>query len=549
MKHESRPYQDRIVEAVVDYLCDHEGNPLVAAAGGTGKSFCMARLVKRFIDDWPETNIIVLAQDAKLLTQNSNELLRYWKNAPMGIYSSGLKQRDTAQKVIFAGIQSVHNRGEEFGKRHVVLIDEADLVSPKDDALYNKFLDKLREKNPNLRVVGFTASPWRLGTGCLTNLPLWDKIVINLTQGDEFMWFIDNGYLAPLINKAGVKQLDITDIGMKMGEFEEKALQAATDTDEMNAAVVSEAIKYGADRKHWICFSAGVLHGQHLTKIFNSRGVATEMLSGKDTMEHRKEIEAKWRAGEIRCVVNCGLYGRGFDFPGIDLIIFARATQSPALWLQCCVRGSRMAPDKENCLIIDMVDNTGRLGPINAIRTPAPRRKGDGAPGEQPMKICPNCFSYRPTQEKVCADCGTPFPPAKTLRKTASDKDILVRSEKVEAQIEDFYVRGIRYKAHVSKTGNESMKCSYSVGTQTFAEYKIFGSENKWITKNLEIWWTHRSGLLPIPESVEEALERTSELRIPTVIRVDVSKKYPEICGCDFDENAKISEDIIDEPF
>lgn len=523
-------------DAVIDYLFEEEGNPLVAACGGSGKSHVMARLTKRFVTEWPGTRVIILAQDAKLLSQNSNELLRYWNEARFGIYSSGLKQRDTTQDIVFCGIQSVYKRGKEFGMRHIVLIDEADLVSPKDDALYNKFLNTLKEENPNLRVVGFTASPWRLGTGCLTNLPLWDKIVINLTQGDEFMWFIDNGYLSPLINKAGVKQLDITDISMKMGEFDEKALQAATDTQEMNQAVVSEALKYGADRKHWICFSAGVLHGQHLAKIFNSRGVPTEMLSGKDTMEHRKEVEARWRSGEVRCVVNAGLYGRGFDFPGIDMIIFARATQSPALWLQCCVRGSRVATGKDNCLIIDMVGNTDRLGPINAIRTPTPRRRGDGPPGDSPLKICPVCMSYRPIQEKVCGDCNSEFPPPKTMRKTASDKDILVRSKGPEgiAQVEEFQVTGIRYSSGC-KTQNY-LKVRTSVGTQNFSEYKFFESDSNYVIKQLTQWWIHRGGNLPLPSTVDEALSRTSELKIPSLIRVDLSKKYPEIVGCDFDD-------------
>lgn len=549
-QHEERPYQTRMENAVIDYLFENEeGNPLVAACGGSGKSFVMARLAKRFVTEWPGTRVIVLAQDSKLLTQNSNELLRYWAEAPIGIYSSGLKQRDTKQDILFCGIQSVFKRGLEFGERHIVMIDEADLVSPKDDALYNKFLEDLKSVNPNLRVVGFTASPWRLGTGCLTNLPLWSKIVINLTQGDEFLWFIDNGYLSPLINKAGVKQLDIAEISMRGGEFDDKSLQAASDTEEMNNAVVSEALKYGADRKHWITFSAGVLHGQNLAKIFNSRGIPTEMLHGKDTMEHRHAVEARWRSGEIRNVVNAGLYGRGFDFPEIDMIIFARATQSPALWLQCCVRGSRVAPNKKNCLIIDMVGNTDRLGPINAIRTPAPRRKGDGPPGDSPVKICPTCYSYRPIQEKICGDCESEFPPPKTMRKTASDKDILVRSNSDGPVVEDFRVSGIKYEPYISKAGNYSMRVTHNVVTAKYAQYLNFGSENKHLLKLAEQWWLWRGGKTPIPENVETAVDRANkELKIPSIIRVDMHAQYPAIVGCDFDEDAKLEEEM-DEPF
>ena len=542
-KHEDRQYQQDIENAVIDYLFNKPGNPIVAAPGGVGKSFVMARLVKRFCTEWPGTRIMVLAQDAKLLTQNSNELLRYWPLAPMGIYSSGLKVRDTKDQIIFGGIQSVAKRGEDFGVRHIILIDEADLVSPKDDALYQKFLKTLKVANPHLRVVGFTASPYRMGTGCLTNLELWDDICIDLTRTEKFNWFIDHGFLSPLINKRGAKEVDITNIAMKGGEFDEKELQAATDTEELNKAVVEETLRYGADRKHWLVFSAGVNHGHNLAKLFNSRGVPTEMLSGKDTMDRRERVEAEWREGKIRCLVNCGLYGRGFDFPAIDLIVWARATQSPALWLQGCVRGTRKAPGKANALILDMAGNTMRLGPVNDVIVPKPRRKGDAVKGEAPVKECPECHSYIAIQCKECPDCGYIFPPPKTIKKTASEADILKRSASIDPIIEEFEVLGIRYKSHLSKASKLNLKITYSTGLSRFHEYLAFDSSNQYMKRKLEKWWTYRGGLLPIPEGSDEALDRApSELKTPSKISVTYNGKYAEVTGCTFDSE-------VDEPF
>jgi DNA repair protein RadD len=188
--HENRAYQDEMENAVIDYLFSEEGNPVVAAPGGCGKSHVMAKLTKRFVTEWPGTRVMLLAQDGKLLTQNSNELLRMWPGAPIGIYSSGLKSRDTRQRIIFGGIQSVAKRAKEFGEFHIVLVDECDQVSPKEETLYQKFFAELREVNPKLKIVGFTATPFRLGMGCLTNFDLWDKIVIDLTKTERFQWFI-----------------------------------------------------------------------------------------------------------------------------------------------------------------------------------------------------------------------------------------------------------------------------------------------------------------------------------------------------------------------
>lgn len=535
-KHETRAYQQEIEEAVIYHLFNREGNPIVAAPGGVGKSFCMAKLVKRFITEYPGTRVMILAQDAKLLTQNCNELLRYWSYAPCGIYSAGLKQRDTHQPIIFAGIQSVANKAAIFGKRHIILIDEADQVSPKEQTLYQKFLADSRKLAPNQKVIGFTATAFRLGIGCLTNLEMWSEICIDLTKTERFNWFIDNGYLAPLITKKPTKEIDVTNVSMRGGDFDEHALAEVTDTDELNKAVVEETVKYGVDRAHWLIFATGIKHGHKLAKLFNARGVPTEMLSGEDTMEHRLAVEARWRSGEIRAVVNVGLYGRGFDFPAIDLIVWARATQSTALWVQGCLRGTRIAPNKDNTLVLDFAGNVRRLGPVNDPIIPAPRRKGDAVKGEAPVKICPQCFSYLHTRTMVCPDCGYVFPPPSTIKKTADTADILRKTSPTGCVVEEHEVLGVRYKPSMSKAGNYMLRVTYSTFAYRFHEYKFFDNSNLYTLKQNKEWWLHRGGNLPVPTGVDEAADRAiDELQIPKIVRVDVSEKYPRVLGVEFD--------------
>lgn len=540
-KHQNRAYQQEIEDAVFDYLFAEDGNPIVASPGGTGKSFVMAKLTKRFVTDFPGTRVILLAQDSKLLDQNSDELYHLWPTAPAGIYSAGLKQRDTRQDIIFAGIQSVAKRADEFGIRHIVIVDECDQISHRDETLYQRFINDLKRTNPKLRVIGFTATPYRLGMGCLTNLDLWDKVVIDLTKTERFNWFVEHNYLAPLVTKRTVKEIDVTHVSMKGGEFDAHDLQEVADTDELNKAVVEECIRYGKDRRHWLVFSSGVKHGHKLAKLFNSKGIPTLMLSGEDSMAVREAGEEAFKRGEVRCLVNCGLYGRGWNMPALDMIAWVRATQSTALWIQGTVRGTRTAPGKQDCLVLDFAGNIRRLGPINDPVVPQPRRKGDAVKGEAPVKECPQCFSYLHTRTMICPDCGYVFPPPSTIKKTASEDEILKNVNK-GPQIEEFKVLGIRYRACLSKKGTRYLKVTYSVGTNAFHECKFFDSENAFHQRNLKIWWEFRGGSAPLPADVDEALERAeNELRVPAIIRVDISPKYPEVVGADFDD--------ADEPF
>jgi hypothetical protein len=136
----------------------------------------------------------------------------------------------------------------------------------------------------------------------------------------------------------------------------------------------------------------------------------------------------------------------------------------------------------------------------------------------------------------VCPDCGYVFPPPSTIKKTASEDEIL-KSGVTTPRVEEFKVMGIRYKVATGrKTGVPYLKVTYSVGTYNFTECKHFNSTNAFAKKNLKTWWTFRGGLLPMPANSDEAIERAdSELAVPAVIRVDLSPDHPEIVGCDFD--------------
>lgn len=538
-----RDYQIEMLGCCQHFLLEEEGNGIVAAVGGVGKSLTMNALMKWAVTQYPGTRCMRLCNDFKILNQNMNSMLNYWPKASIGCYSASLKQRETRKEILYCGIQSVGKRPHEFEPPDIILVDEGDMVSDKDESLYQKFISHF----PDARVIAFTATPYD-SKGCMTNNSTWDKIIVDLTRLERFNKFVDDGILSPLVTKKTCVEIDITQIAMKFNDFDEKSANEAADHEEIHKAVVSECIKFGHDRKKWLVFSQGVQNGHKIAKLFNAAGIKTVMLTGADTVAYREEQERLYDCGEVRCLVNCNLYARGWDSPEVDLIAVAKASQSTRWWVQALLRGTRRAKDKTNCLILDFAGNTRRLGPVNNPIIPAPRRKGDGEKGEAPLKVCENCMSYVAIQCRVCPDCGAEFPVATTVQKTAGTDEIMARGE-TGPIVEDFRVRGIRYTTKTSKAGNDYLQVSYNVGLHSYKEPLMFESENNWLKSKAEKWWLYRNGLLPIPENCDEACERANrELRIPTIIRVDISKKYPEVVGADFDEDAKLEEEM-DEPF
>jgi len=435
-------------------------------------------------------------------------------------------------------------------------VDEADQVSPTEKTQYDRFINDMRDVVPGLRVIGPTATAYRLGIGCLTNMDMWDKIIIDYTKTERFAMFIEEGHLCRLVNKKAAVEIDVTNVGMKCGEFNEKELQEASDTDTLNKAVVEECIRFGSDRKHWLVFASGVKHGHNLEKMFRSRGIPAAMVSSEPEMKkvvtkdedgkpitYAQDCENKFRSGEIRALINVGIFGRGWNFRELDMIVWARATQSVALWVQGCVRGTRTAPGKTNALILDMAGNTRRIGPIDDPIVPQPRRKGQDVKGEAPVRECPKCFSYVHTRVTTCPDCGYIFPPPKTIEKKAANEEIMKQMVPIEPIVDEFRVLGVRYKPTVSKKGMPYLSVGYSIGTYTFNEAIFFQSGSM---RHLKLWWEHRGGQLPLPTSPQEAADRSGELRTPSMIRVDVTpqNKYPKVLGCEFGETPDDVEEI-----
>ena len=194
-----RQYQQRAIDDLYKWFSDgNKGNPCLVLPTGSGKSHIIAALCKDALQNWPETQVLMLTHVKELISQNAEKMREHWKGAPMGIYSSSLNKRQLGEPITFAGIQSIRNKAQQLGHIDLVIIDECHLVSHKDEGGYRKLLSSLLIIHPALRVIGLTASPYRLNHGLITDKPaLFDELIDPVS----IEYLISKGFLSTLRSK------------------------------------------------------------------------------------------------------------------------------------------------------------------------------------------------------------------------------------------------------------------------------------------------------------------------------------------------------------
>jgi DNA repair protein RadD len=539
-----RWYQTEAEQSIFDYYAKHSGNPVIAMPTASGKSIVIAKFIRRVMLSWPGQRIIVGTHVEKLVKQNSAKLAEIWPEAMFGIYCAkitrevqgkrGVKTvecKDYIEPVIFGSIQSMVKNPSLFGHRDLFLIDEAHLVGHEDDTNYLKFINALKQINPNMKVIGFSATDWRLGRGKLSDGPVFTDVCYNLTTFEAFQKLINEGYLCTLIPKRTKTELNVSDVKITAGDYNLKDLEAAVDKDHITIAACKEMIQEGADRKSWMVFASGIKHAEHIASCLQMLGIDALPYHSKMKEETLTKIWDDFKALRLRCIVNFGKLTTGVDHPPLDLIGVLRATASSALWVQMLGRGMRPSPDtqKENCLVLDFAGNTKRLGPIND--PVIPRKKGE-KPGVAPVRICEECGCYNHARATHCIGCGIEFKFAPKITKQA-DTSELIRQE-VQPVVEVYDVQRVIYHRHEKAGVPPMIRASYWCGLKMFSEY-ICLEHGGFAGRQAEAWWKKRfPGNSYVPTKTDEALQFLGQAKQPRQIMVHTNKKYPEITAAIF---------------
>lgn len=446
-----RDYQQRAIDMCYAWMRQHDGNPCVVLPTGSGKSHIIAALCKDALQSWPETRILMLTHVKELIEQNADKMRQHWPNAPMGIYSASIGKRQLGEPITFAGIQSVRNKAERIGHVDLCLIDECQLVGHKDEGGYRTLLADLQAINPAMRVVGFTATPYRLGHGMITDKPaIFDALI----EPVSIMELVEGGYLAPLRSKLTETKLSTEGVHKRGGEYIESELQAAVNTDANNHGVVDEIIQRGSDRKSWLVFCAGVDHAQSVASVLCEKGIIAECVTGGTPKGERERIIAAFKAGKVRALTNANVLTTGFDHPDTDLISMLRPTMSPGLYVQMAGRGMRLKSHAKDCLVLDFAGNVSTHGPITEVRPPT--KTGGEGDGEPPVKACEVCGELVNISVKVCPACFTPFPVTEKAPLKLHHDDIMGIHGK------DLPVKEWEWRVHTSRaSGNDMLRVTY----------------------------------------------------------------------------------------
>lgn len=521
-----RHYQQTAIDKTLEWFADGKEKPLIVLPTGTGKSLVQALLIQKILEECPYVRIICATHSQELVEQNYDEIMGVWPECPAGIYSSGLKRKDAHKQVIFAGIQSIYKKGMSIGHVDIIIVDECHSISRKTDTMWGKFFEDCKTYNPNIQIIGLSATPYRLDSGNLVP-HTFNGIAYEYSVIDA----IKDGYLCEIFSAKTETHLKTAGVHKRGGEYVAGELERAVDVDHLTLACCQEIVSFGANRRSWIVFAAGNTHAKHITDMLISMGVDAKCVTEATPKAERKQIVEDHKSGKLKCLVNNMIFTTGYNNKMLDMIACMRPTQSEGLWVQICGRGMRLFESKENCLLLDFGRNLDRHGPIDKIRGKnVNESSGDG---DAPLKQCPKCFEPVYAAVRTCPACGFEFP-SNEIDLTTKASDAAVFSTQIVAQ--DYNVLSVQYKRNFGKNGKpDSMMVVYNTLSGQIREWVFFDHPIASMPrKKAELWAKNRGGWAT---SVDEAL--TINWPKPLIVNAIKDGKYYKIKNVVFMEGER----------
>lgn len=492
-----RPYQQEAIDALDHHLNTRADNPCVVIPTGGGKSPVMAWAVQNYKLQYRGFRAIILAHTKELVHQNADKLRQVWPNAPIGIYAAGLRRRDMHADLMFASIDSVYRKGADFDPFDLIFVDEAHRIPMKGEGKYRTFIAACKLQNPKARVVGMTATPYRMGVG---NVCHRDHILNHICYEANVADLIRDRYLCPLRSKAGKATPDLGAVTKRGGEYVVGSLADATDRPELVSAAISEAMPKLADRQAIIFFCVDVDHCKHVSAELRKHGVDAPCVTGNTPSAERDRITADFVAGRIRAVCNVNVLTEGFDATRTDAIVLLRPTKSKGLYYQMVGRGLRLDQRKADCLVLDFAGCIDEHGPIDEL-------------GDDVVRLveCPECDEVFSRATRVCPDCGWQMPKEKREQLEREDRERRLHATQASERSilstnepETLQVTSVSVNRHKKPGAPDSLRINYRCGLSTFREWVCLDHPG-YAGQKAKRWWGARFD--GKPPSVDEALQ------------------------------------------
>jgi len=483
----------------------------------------MATICRDAVQVW-NGRVLILAHVRELLEQAAEKLHLVAPDLPVGVYSAGLNRRDLGYAVTIAGIQSVYQRAADVGHVDLAIVDEAHLIPPDGEGMYRTLLADMRAINPCLRVIGFTATPFRMRTGMICSP---DNILNAVCYEIGVRELIVQGYLCPLRTKAGTRKPEIDQLHVRGGEYIAGEVEDLMDDDNLVLSACREIIEYTQDRKSVLIFASGIRHAQHICRVMTEKyKVECGFVYSETLPFERNETLQRFRGGELKYLCNVNILTTGFDAPNIDCVALVRPTLSPGLYYQMVGRGFRLCPGKTDCLVLDFGGNVLRHGPIDQLCI---NDIGSDGTGIAPVKECPQCHEIIAAGYVSCPKCDYEFPERnhRKHKAIASAEGILSdQVTRIEHEVSEVF-----YSVHIKRSAPpdapRTMRVDYRVGFNQYVSEWICFEHQGYARQKAVQWWRRRSNE-PAPSSSEAAVMLAEMGALAPTLAITVEYKVGE---------------------
>ena len=404
------------------------------------------------------------------------------------------------------------------------------MLPPDGEGTYRTFLADAKVVNPNVRLIGLTATPYRMTTGMIC-AP--ENLLNHVCYEIGVRELIVQGYLCPLKTKAGRQKVDTAGLHIRGGEFIAGEVEALMDDDALVRSACREIVDQTGDRHSVLIFASGVKHARHVQRVLGECGHECGFVCGQTSPLERAETLDRFREGGLKYLVNINVLTTGFDAPNIDCVALLRPTNSPGLYYQMVGRSFRLHPGKTNALVLDFGGNILRHGPVDALEI----KERPALDGDAPAKECPQCQAVVHAGYVTCPECGYEFPlPERQQHDRQASTAGILSGEVTESEHE---VWETFYSVHVKRGAAEdhprSMRVEYQVGFNDYRSEWVCFEHTGYARAKAEAWWRARSNE-PVPETTEQAVAICEAGGIAPAMAITVrsvtGEKFDRITDC-----------------
>jgi len=533
-----RDYQREAIDAMNAHLKARDDNPCIVLPTGSGKSLVMAKTLHEWFAICPSMRVMVLAHRKELVEQNAQELEGIDPTLSVGVFAASLKRRETLCNVTFAAIQSVYNKAADFPPQDVLLIDEADMIPVKGEGTYRKLIAGMKERNPSLRIVGLTATPYRMGSGPICHK---DHILNHVCYEANIGDLIRKGFLSEIRTVEGEhSDLDLDKVKKSRGEFNLKDLALCVDKADVVAQAVRDMVQAvrRENRKSVAVFGIDIEHCEHIQKELRRYGVDAPCVFGSTKQKERDRLVEEFKQGRIQYLISVDTLNVGFNAKCVDCVAMLRPTLSKRIWVQSIGRGLRLHPGKTFCLVLDYGDNIMRHGPIDLDDS-----------GVIKLATCGKCENVFSRAVKCCPSCGWEIPPVqREMFAAEAEREKKMHEAKAHAGMllnkpRWMDVSAVTLRLHRKAGKADSVRIEFHCGL-TLVKHWLTLDHDGYGASQARKWLTDRG--LPVYDSVADMLERCDGPQVCAVVKkllVRYEGKYLRIAATDIqtpDGNSKI---------